>query len=522
MDRRTKILTTLFGAFLAYALVSGVVYPRWIEPLLKIDGRIADRQEEYNKLAEVQDQVDRAKKEYEALVSRIGSFDIGKVETNLRARLNELIEEHQLQDANVSPSRPTQDRKTGLTTMTITVTAVGKLRSVVEFIKDVTEFPHLVRIGNAAVYPAGTSGRNKSRNRMNVRVPIEVMVLPPQRLVGPIDDEIEQPEWFVRHEGRDYSFIWVNKPFTEPIPLKAEAGSDVNVEQGRSARLRATASGGDFEYTYKWSPTDALSDATVANPTVDTSEPFERTYTVTVTDSEGEVVTDEVTVIVCEKQLARGEPPPPPPPPKHDGPSRWDGKYMQVCMALIHSTEAGRVAELMISNNRSKGTEYYAAGDEFDGGELVFVHPRGAVVRRKDEYSIYPIGGWLDQDIKIDAAEAAEYPELLAAAEQHREMTGAESETQEGEEAAAPTDGEPETPAAETVSADKGDVTERHDRVETPEDRGSARFRPRRLDRERPNEADGKEGRRVVRPRKLPRGPKWEPRRRPGSKREEP
>jgi hypothetical protein len=191
-------------------------------------------------------------------------------------------------------------------------------------------------------------------------------------------------------------------------------------------------------------------------------------------------------------------------------------------MTLIHSVDAGRVAELMVSNNRSKGTEYFAIGDEFDGGELVFVHPRGGLVRRNGEYSIYPIGGWLDQDIQVDAAEAAEYPELLAAAERHREITGAESEAPEGEEAAAPTDGEPEAPAAETTSADKGDATKMHDRVKTPEGRGNARFRPRPLDRERPNEVDGEGGRRLARPRKLPRGPKWEPRRRPGSKREEP
>jgi len=43
MDRRTKILTTLFGTLLVCALLSSVVYPRWIEPMLKIDERTDGR-----------------------------------------------------------------------------------------------------------------------------------------------------------------------------------------------------------------------------------------------------------------------------------------------------------------------------------------------------------------------------------------------------------------------------------------------------------------------------------------------
>ncbi len=464
MDRRTKILTTLFGTLLVCALLSSVVYPRWIEPMLKIDERIADRRTEYDSLQALEDKVKRAKKEYGLLVSRVGSLDIGKVETGIRARINELIDEHQLQGANVSPSRPTEDRKTGLKRMLITVTAVGTLKSAVEFLEDVAEFPQLVRVGNAAIYPASSSGRDKSRNRMNLRVPIEVLVLPEQKLVGRIkEEESKQPESFVRHAGRDYSLIWSKKPFTEPIPLQANAGRDVNVRQDQSSHLKGTASGGDGEYTFEWSPAEGLSDAMIPNPTIDTSEGFTRTYTLNVADADGETATDTVTVTVREKRVTQRDDPEPPQRPVDKGPPRFkDGKYMQLCMTLIQSIDTGRVAELMVSNNRSKKTEYYAVGDEFDGGELVFVHPRGGVVRRRDEYFIYPIGGWLDQDIKANAAAAADYPELKVAADRYREDAGTAPKTEEG---------------AATPATQKDNETAKTDRagVSTPKERERTR-----------------------------------------------
>lgn len=441
MDRRTKILAALFGAVAAYALISGLVYPEWIEPLLKIDQEIAARQGEYDKLMSLEDEVDGAKEEYKEYVSRVGSFDIDKVTTAIRAQLNELIEKHKLQGANVSPSRPTEDRKTGLEKKSITVTAVGKLESAVEFLKEVSELPQLIRLGNAAIYPASRSRKQRGQDRMNIRVPIEVMVLPRQRIVGRInEEELVQPESLVRHADQDYALIWSMKPFTEPIPLRVNAGRDVNRKQGQTARLSATATGGDGEYTFRWEPEDGLNDATIANPTIDTSAPFSQTYSVTVTDASGETATDTVAVMIRETTK---------PPPVDDTSEpqvqearieRWkDRKYMQLCMTLLHTADAGRVSELMISNNKKKQTEYYTAGDEFDGGELVSVHPRGGVVRRNDEYFLYPIGTWLDQDISLSADAAVDYPDLKKAAEWHRDSVKEMSEAKQ-DAAAAPGD----------------------------------------------------------------------------------
>jgi Tfp pilus assembly protein PilO len=447
MDRRTKILAALFGAVLVYVVFSNVVYPQWIEPQLTIEDRIAERQEEFDELYEQKKQVDAAAERYRALVARVGSFDIGNVETDLRARLNELIERHRLENANVSPTRPTEDRKTGLSEMTINVTATGRFKGTVEFLRDVAELPQLVRVGNASLYPASES-RSGSRDRVNLRVPLEVMVLPEKRrIVGRIEEEeLVQPETHPRHAGLDYSLIWSRKPFLEPIPLKANAGRDVTAKEGQATRLKATASGGDGEYvSWQWEPSEGLDDPTIANPTLDTSTAFTRRYTVTVVDAAGETASDEVSVTIREKPkppeaerdtVVETEPPEPP------GPQRWrDGKYMQLCMVLMRSSEAGEIGELMVHNKRAHETEYYAVGDEFDGGELVSVQPRGGVVRRGDKYYVYPVGGWLDQDVRAeDAAVVTEYPELKLAADEHREQVKAQLEAEQEAEGQAEAD----------------------------------------------------------------------------------
>ncbi len=454
MSRLTKTMSALLGILVLYGLVSTVVYPRWVEPLLTIDQRIADRRKEYDELQALEDEVGRAKEAYRSFVSRVGSFDVGKVETAIRARLNELIEKHQLQAAKVSPRKPRVDRKTHVTTIEIMVTSVGTLQSAVEFLKDVAEFPQLVRVGNTAIYPASRSRRKQGEQRMNLRVPIKVLVLPQHRIVGRLEESrLQQPERFVRHADRNYSAIWSGKPFTQPIPLKANAGRDINVEQGRPARLAASAIGGDGEYTFSWDQTEELSDATIPNPTIDTSTPFTRVYNVTVVDARGETAADNVRVTIRKSRR----------PPKHQKPvekkpvdHRWaDRKYRQLCMTLLHRAGSERVHELMIYNNRSKRTEYYSVGAEFDGGELVFVHPRGAVVRRKDEYFIYPIGTWLDQDIKAGDAAADDYPELKEVARRLREAVKVGSKAEPETVVDTPTD-EPNKTEGVTLSTANG------------------------------------------------------------------
>ena len=111
MDRRTKILAIAFGAVTAYLALAKVVYPNWLQPLLSLDERVAERREVLDRLESLDHQVMQARPEYRDYVARIGSFDAQSVVTDVRDRLNGLIQKHDLQNAGVSPGTPRSNRK---------------------------------------------------------------------------------------------------------------------------------------------------------------------------------------------------------------------------------------------------------------------------------------------------------------------------------------------------------------------------------------------------------------------------
>ena len=423
MDRRTKILAGAFLAFIAYALISSMVYPWWIEPMLSIDDRIAEQQERFDELQDGESEVEQARREYRWFLDRVGSFDKVKVENALRERLNTLIAKHKLEGVNTSggSGKMTTVGKSGAELMRLTVDATATLESAIGFLKDVAELPQLVRLGNVAIYPSSSSRRKQSKDQVHLRAPIEVLVLPSQRILGErlTDEELEQPPAYVRHDGRDYSEIWVREPFTEyvpPQPLVARITGDKSPELEAKASLKATASGGDGEYTYGWDPAEGLSDATSATPTIDTTSLWTRTYTLTVTDGNGQTATSTFTVSVREEEEP-AEPKPDGPP---TGPRPWkDRNHMQVVMTLVHREGDARVGQVMLHNPKIRKTSYHQIGDEFDGGDLVYVHPRGAIVRKEDEWLVYPVGMTLNKSKNVENAD--DYPTLRDTASWVRE-----------------------------------------------------------------------------------------------------
>jgi len=76
----------------------------------------------------------------------------------------------------------------------------------------------------------------------------------------------------------------------------AMASNDTTICLGDSAQLNVNVTGGQAPYTYAWSPVGSLNNAAVANPTA--GPVVTTTYSVTVTDQNGDSGTDDVIVTV--------------------------------------------------------------------------------------------------------------------------------------------------------------------------------------------------------------------------------
>jgi len=487
VDQRSKMLTLAFAVVFGGGLVSSVIYPRWIKPLVTIKDAIARLEKQRDALVEDQRRVDNEVRAFRGFVNRVGALDIRRVENEIRARLNEMLAEHKLDSVSVTPNTPRTIKKIGTQEMTVTVKAEGSLESAIKLMRDIAELPHLVRVLNTTIQPV-SGGRRKTRGkkkeeRVTLTVPLQIMALPQQRLAGRIEkDDIEQPEVFVRHENRDYSSIWTRTPFTPYIvypPLKVTIKEpNIKVQETKRCNLEAVATGGDGDYEFVWTPSGGIDKPTARRVRVDTRSTGKRSYTVTVTDGQGEVAKAtanlEITAKPKPRHVAKNDPKPPPPPPPPTGPQRWkNGRDLQLCMALLNRSGSERHSEIMVHNNKSGETTYYTIGDEFDAGTLVYVHPTGALVRREvdkqDKYFVYPIGAALTEDLASEAA--VDYPKLQASAnwfaqrDQERQAAAANAAKSDapggGDASGAKNSAKPETPAGGSTQPDTQPPTSR-------------------------------------------------------------
>ena len=198
--------------------------------------------------------------------------------------------------------------------------------------------------------------------------------------------------------------------------------------------LRGSVKGGIGEYTVQWSPSEGLRNPAALVTKLDTSSPGNFTFALSVTDETGATSSDDVTINIAERRVpptreerVRKQPDDP-------GQKRWDGRYMQLVMMLGQTHNGTSTNEVMVFDRKARQSSYYATGDEFDGGKLVYVHQTGGLVHRKDGYYVYPIGTQLDQDLKLEEAEM--YFELQAAAERHRDLLAREGEAKAAADAA--------------------------------------------------------------------------------------
>ena len=87
----------------------------------------------------------------------------------------------------------------------------------------------------------------------------------------------------------------------EPMTIEVSADPEV-IEEGERSQLSAIVTGGDGNYTYHWEPAETLDDPSICCPVATPTEP-ETTYTVEVTDGEGNMISGEVKVTIRDWSL---------------------------------------------------------------------------------------------------------------------------------------------------------------------------------------------------------------------------
>ena len=94
----------------------------------------------------------------------------------------------------------------------------------------------------------------------------------------------------------------------DPIALEVSADPMV-IYLGESSQLSVIATGGNGNYTYSWEPAEpgnigTISNPTIANPIVTPWVVPESTYKITVTDTEGNMASDDITITVRPMSLS--------------------------------------------------------------------------------------------------------------------------------------------------------------------------------------------------------------------------
>lgn len=87
----------------------------------------------------------------------------------------------------------------------------------------------------------------------------------------------------------------------------------------------------------------------------------------------------------------------------------------KVIRAILKYQTSEDVEELYLVNTNSRTSEYVKRGESLDGGDLVFLHTLGAVVRKQNVDWVYPVGKSLKDCVELHASD--EYPEIRAAME---------------------------------------------------------------------------------------------------------
>ena len=222
MKGREKRLLGLLIAVLVVGVSIKYVYPKLLKPLLSRGEELqAARSELFELDNEIGDLTDRLETRYHDLVRRTGGTNADDVRHGVFETINDIFKDAKLKSTSLKPKEPTHDRKTGIATMQVTVSAKGRFEQCVDLIERFYEIPYIARLENLRLTPTHARG-NAQHDEVTLSGDIEVKVLPDEPRFGPPIGE--QPKKVVAYDPTlDHSALKNWKPFSpyvEPLRVK--------------------------------------------------------------------------------------------------------------------------------------------------------------------------------------------------------------------------------------------------------------------------------------------------------------
>ncbi len=443
---RQRFLFILLVAVGLGLLTYQVLWPSVIRPLFDVSDQIAKAMDDLNKNDDKLAAGERIIAKHVSYVERNGGTDTNKIRDNFRAGLNTLLAETNLRGGRISSPEPRVDTKTKIATLSFTVGAEGTLQQTVEFLRRFYELPYVTRIRTLSLTPQTGTGkdRGKTIDSLAMHTTLEVLVLPTHKL-SPVKATVPQPEDVPpRHSNADYSLIWNRRPFSDWVPPPQGACC-----LGSQCVMATAEQCADQSGTYQGDNTRCEPNPCAPPP------PPTGACCVTVDDTTScSVISMAECVQIHGKYQgdhSRCEPNPCDKPaivttdPIDPGPGEVEIRDPQGSFKLVSAALSYGRDEVRVRNTQTQQHDYVKVGTPMDGGELILVHPYGAIVHRQDGDYMYPLGKTFAESALLAPRE---YPEVyLALKELRRQRAAADARAAEEAEdlVGPPYDGEPDS-----------------------------------------------------------------------------
>ncbi len=218
-ERERKLLIVLVAA-VGLGVVVKYMYPGLVKPMFEYPQRIAAASEELESLAFDRDQLEtRLGEKYKSYVLRSGGVNAGDVFQDLQDQVYEMLRQAKLTGLRLTPRPPSEDRKTRITTLAMSVTGTGDYDQCIAFLESFYRLPYVVRLESVKFTP--TAARQRAgHNEVKFDADIEALVPPASEAFGV--PQGPQPKVVARTTNRGFSQLERWTPFTQEVAV-AEA-----------------------------------------------------------------------------------------------------------------------------------------------------------------------------------------------------------------------------------------------------------------------------------------------------------